>query len=201
MNSASSASINFVITLIYTVTFGNAVYQIVEYQETPAVLRMRPDITAGALVCAGMCMIMALRFFFGNNRFMEDIFANPHPAGQRLYHFLVTSLQSLVLLGSSYLIRNPPRFIRWLVLLFSVEVLWYLGCLLFIKSAVRDKQGAIASHLFVNEMANIVMAGGASMFLLAQGLPPNWLSFLVGFIFLGNTAIDLWANLSSYMGD
>lgn len=199
--TAATTSIGFVITAIYTGTFANAVYQVLEFNETAITIQLRTTVTVSVLLCSAMCMIMAMRFFFGNNNFIEDLFTKPRSVGERVYHFLITTIQSLILLGSSYLIRNPPEFIKWLVLLFAVEVAWYVGCLVFARTSVRGKDGRLNLPLLANEIANLSMATGATIVLLSLGKYPNVSAYVVSALFVANTAVDLKVNLRAYMGD
>lgn len=145
---------------------------------------------------------MALRFFFGNNYYVDQLYREPHKAGERLYHLFVIVLQSLILLGSSYLIRNPTVFFLWIAVLFIVEVLWYAGCAIFFRHAIEQKDGALNRSLANNEVANLAMACGA---VAAAGL---WKAqseeaafFVAGLVFGVNTFVDAVVNLKNYMGE
>jgi hypothetical protein len=118
----------------------------------------------------------------------------------RLYHFAVIAIQSLVLLGSSYLIRNPHRFVVWLIALFALEVLWYVGCRFFIRSAVSDESGNVNRMLLRNEYANLGLVVASTISLVTLPDHSDLLAIAVGLFFAVNTAIDLQVNLASYMG-
>lgn len=194
----AASSINFVITAIYTVTFANAIYQVV-HVENGAAVEFRDGVSTTVLLCTGMCMIMALRFFFGNNNFIDYVFSSSEGPLRRFYHFLVTVLQGLILLGSSYLVTNPTEFIRWLTVLFCVEVVWYGGCLLFSRSSISDGIG-LDRKLMQNELANAGVAVTAFLGLVTLESNPEALAWVVFAVFIVNTAVDLRHNLSSYMG-
>jgi len=194
----SATSINFVITAIYTVTFANAIYQVIHVDNGNAV-EFRDGVSTTVLLCASMCMIMALRFFFGNNNFMDYVFSSSEGSLRRFYHFLVTVLQSLILLGSSYLVTNPYEFIRWLTVLFCVEIVWYGGCLLFSRSSISDEMG-LDRKLVKNELANGGVAVTSFLGLVTLESDPEALAWVVFAVFILNTAVDLKHNLSSYMG-
>lgn len=144
-------------------------------------------------------MIMALRYFFGNNNFMDYVFSSSEGPLRRLYHFLVTVLQSLILLGSSYLVTNPYEFIRWLTVLFCVEIVWYGGCLLFSRSSISD-DFELDRKLMQNELANAGVAVTAVLGLVTLDSDPETLVWVVFAVFTLNTVVDLKHNLSSYMG-
>jgi hypothetical protein len=199
--NTSVSSISFVITAIYTGTFANALYQVLEFDEKAVHIQFRSEITTSALICVAICMIMALRFFFGNNNFIEGLFARKISSVRRLYHFSVTSIQSLILLGSSYLIRNTITFTKWLIVLFAFEVIWYVGCLLWDRAAISKPTGKLDMPLLKNEVANVMMAGGGCIALIAATGHPKVLISIVAILFGVNTVIDLRVNLKSYMGE
>lgn len=194
----AASSINFVITAIYTVTFANAIYQVVHVDNGTAV-EFRGEVSTTVLLCTSMCMIMALRFFFGNNNFMDYVFSSPEGPVRRFYHFFVTVLQSLILLGSSYLVTNPYEFIRWLTVLFCVEIVWYGGCLLFSRSSISEGV-RIDRRLMQNELANTGVALTGFLGVVTLQSNPEALTWVVFVVFILNTAVDLKNNLGSYMG-
>lgn len=197
--SSAATSINFVVSAIHTATFGNAIYQVVAFDSGHATLGLRTGSGFATLSCAAMAMILALRFFFGNNNFLDEIFRGSSSAGLRLYHFAVTVTQSLVLLGCSYLVRNPPSLVLWLAILFFVALLWYVGCIVVAPASVFDASGEFQQPLARNEAANVVLALGA---LVAWSTLDQivWQIVVVGSLFLLNTLVDLHSNLKRYMG-
>lgn len=160
-------------------------------------IQFRPGTNVVTVMCTLICVIMALRFFFGNNAYIEDVFSKPGSAISRLYHFTVVSIQSLILLGSSFLVKNPEKFILWLGILFFVEVLWYIGCLIFLRGAISNEARRLDRSLAVNELANLIMAVVA---VSVRHLPPETAVYISTAIFMGNTAVDLKINLKKYMG-
>jgi hypothetical protein len=83
--NTSATSFAFVITAIYTYTFGNAIYQLLEFNEKTITIDMRGGTHLGIVACALMCMCMALRFFFGNNNYVDELYAKQQSAAARLY--------------------------------------------------------------------------------------------------------------------
>lgn len=200
MMGSAVTSISFVITAIYTGTFANAVYQLVTFDEAAVQLRFRDSLTLGNYLCALICMVMALRFFFGNNNYIDDLFTAKRTAGVRLYHFSVIAIQSLVLLGSSYLIRNPQVFSTWLIILFAIEVGWYIGCWAFVPEAVQERSGAVNRELLKNEFANGGLVLGALLVNWNLWGSPDSIAIALALLFAINTTVDLHVNLRSYMG-
>jgi hypothetical protein len=193
-------SISFVITAIYTGTFASAVYQILAFDEKTISLGLRSGVDVPILLCASICMIMTLRFFFGNNNYVDEIFAKRQSALSRLYHFFVIVVESLILLGSSYLVRNPLEFITWISVLFAVEISWYVGCLSFFRHAISNGVGQLNRPLALNELANVVMASGALVARRTLYQNSDLAIYIVAILFAANTAVDLKVNLKSYMG-
>jgi len=145
-------------------------------------------------------MIMALRFFFGNNNYIAGIFSKPSSTISRLYHFTVISGQSLILLGSSFLIRNPHKFALWIAGLFLSEVLWYIGCMIFFKEAISNEAGQLDRLLRVNEAANLAMTLAAGIAGSIKPLSPGTAIYIVTAVFICNSVVDLRVNLKKYMG-
>jgi hypothetical protein len=198
--STSVSSISFVITAIYTYTFANALLQILEFNAKAQNIQFRAGTNVETIVYALICMVMALRFFFGNNTYIDNIFSSPSSAVSRLYHFTVISLQSLILLGSSFLVVNPPKFALWIAALFFSELFWYLGCMLFLRKAILDDQGRLDKRLAKNEIANFVMAGAALAAFIITRVPQQALVYILAFVFVVNTIVDLQINMRKYMG-
>jgi hypothetical protein len=198
--STSVNSISFVITAIYTGTFANSVYQLLQFNDKVADIQFRSDIDLPRLLCALICMVMTIRFFFGNNNYVDSIFATPQSATRRLYHFATIVGQSLILLGCSYLIRNPAKFDMWIAILFATEIAWYAGCLVFLRDAISDEIGRLLRPLAFNELANVLMALGAFLSTKVAFHDPNSATYGVAALFAMNRAIDLGVNLKAYMG-
>jgi hypothetical protein len=197
---SAATSINFVITAVYTVTFANAIYQVAHIDKKYVVIGLRNGASTTSLLCAAMCMVMALRFFFGNNNFMEYVFSSPEGPLSRLYHFSVTAVQSLILLASSYLVTNPQEFLRWLAALFWLEVGWYFGCLALSRASITKPDQRLDRRLVVNEITNAgvgLVAIAALVTLNGHTAAMVWLVFAA---FLLNTAVDMKHNLRGYMG-
>ena len=201
MKETTTSSISFVITAIYTFTFGNAVYRVFDVDEVSSIIVFRDHITWVHMVFMVVCITMSLRFFFGNNSYVAHLFSISLSPWKRLFHLSIIIIQSLILLGSSHLIPNQTEFCRWIFWLFSIELVWYITCLLFLREATRDQEGKLNVSLLVNECANLVMA---IMAVIATSL---WLEYptlmAVAFtaIFVLNTMIDLKVNLPAYMGE
>lgn len=198
--NTSVSSISFVITAIYTYTFGNSVYQIVGFNEKAQDIEMRAGTDSVIIICALICMIMALRFFFGNNNYVDEMFSKPSSAVSRLYHFAVVSGESLILLGSSFLVRNPHKFLLWIGILFIVEDVWYIGCLICFRGAVSGDDGTLNKPLLANELANLIMVLGAIAGYTVTSLSQQAIVYIVAALFVVNTAVDLKVNLKGYMG-
>lgn len=199
--NTSINSVSFVITAIYTITFGNSVIQILEFNDVERIIALRQGTSLPIVLCSLICMTMTLRFFFGNNNYVDKIFSTPTPSIHRLYHFAIIAIQSLILLGSSYVIRNPVNFVIWICVLFVVELIWYLGCYLFIRGAISETDGKLNRLLALNEIANLGMVLGVVIPLFIFGLTNNYLIYLVTLIFIINSSIDIKVNLDNYMGD
>lgn len=198
--NTSASSISFVITAIYTYTFANAVFRVLEFNEALAEIQVRAGTTWSFSMCMAVCLTMALRFFFGNNNYVDRLYVQTIAPGKRLYHLTVIVVQSLILLGSSYLIRNPARFFAWVAALFAVEVLWYVLSALFVRDAVTKTDGTVDKPLAVNEAANLAMALGA---FTAAGLwssNPRTAITVAATAFALNTIIDFRVNFRAYMG-
>lgn len=198
--NTSSTSFSFVITAIYTYTFANVIMRVLRFDEVYSSIALQDGINGYVVVSAAMCMIMTLRFFFGNNNYVDELYAKTTSAKSRLFHLATIVVQSLVLLASSFLIRNQADFFGWLSLLFLVELLWYLISFAFTRPSVSSESRRLNSSLLWNEIANLMMFAAA---LGGACLAPNHpfaATLLVAVVFSANTLIDARVNLDSYMG-
>jgi hypothetical protein len=200
MKQAAPNSLAFVITAIYTFTFGNAGYRVLEFNESTIGIGFRQGITVENALYSLVCLTMALRFFFGNNSYVEHVFASPMGPRSRAYHVGIVILQSLVLMGSSHHVTSPVTFLTWMAILFSLEVLWYIGCVLFIRRAVQ-RNGRLNMSLLAAEATNLALAAVATVAAVTSAERPATATFVFIIMFIVNTAVDLRVNFVAYMGE
>ena len=198
--TGAANSVNFLISAIYTVSFGSAMLQIVHYDSDLVTIGFYQNISSAVIVCAAICVVLSLRFLFGNNNFMEQLFDSPSGTIVRLYHFVVTVGESLILLGSSFLVKKPYIFVKWIAVLFAIEVAWYIGCLLFVREATKTDAGRLDRRLLANEMANLALAVGFGGLLWTTVGHQQVLTWVACGLFVANTAVDFTNNMSKYMG-
>jgi hypothetical protein len=198
--AGAANSVNFLISAIYTVAFGNAVLQVISYDNTSISISISKGIDSSIIICASICVVLSLRFLFGNNNFMEHLFESKSGTLARLYHFLVTMGESVILLASAFLVKKPYIFIKWIAVLFAIEVAWYLGCLLFAKEATTNGDGRLDMGLLANEIANFVMAAGFAVALWSAAGNQQVMAWVACGLFVANTAVDFKNNMSKYMG-
>lgn len=198
--NTSASSISFVITAIYTYTFANAVSRVMEFNDRSVTIGFRDDTSLVSFLCVFICLTMALRFFFGNNNYVDKLYREQHSAVERMYHLVVIVIQSLILLGSSYLIRNPALFFTWIAALFLVELIWYTVCALFLRHAIHGQDGKFDRQLAANEGVNLLMVIGAGFTAWQWTTLQVEAAFIAGAAFGINTVVDGWVNFTSYMG-
>ncbi len=85
MKEATKSSLSFVITVIYTYTFGNAIYRVIEFDSATSTIQLVDGFTWVHGMEAVVCVTMALRFFFGNNSYIEHLFSSSIAPIYRLY--------------------------------------------------------------------------------------------------------------------
>ena len=201
MNSQAISSMSFVITAAYTVTFANSIYLMcVKDQNVPfSISNTAFDIER---VCCGIiAIVMTFRYFFGNNQYLDEVM-NDAKRGPwvRFYHFSFIALESVVLVVSSYSIRETSTFVCSVTWLFVIEVVWYLLAVWVDRRGVLPEDASVRRSFLVAQSANVgfvIGVVGASILLSAGS---RWWLMTIILLFAGNTTIDAIRNMRAYMG-
>lgn len=203
MNEQSISSISFVISAAYTFTFANAVFFMIAIDPTASFGAANIGYDYQRVICGIICMVMTLRFFFGNNQYIYEVMNSKRGAWKKFYQFSFIAIQSVILLVSSYFIRDTELFVWTMVLLFGVEVLWYLLTFLVDREGVwptsPEKENERIPFL-VAELFNFgFFAGVLVLSWLTDDRSTFWLNW-VFLLFAANTYHDLKKNMPYYMG-
>ncbi|MCW6509834.1 hypothetical protein [Lichenifustis flavocetrariae] len=195
--ATSASSSSFVINAVYTYTFANTLFEVFAPDPDKGI-HLRPDADLAACLFAIICSVMTFRYFFGNNKFLEDMFKSDKEPGVKLFHFLTIILQSVVLLAISYLVRRKDEFVDWLACLFAIEVFWYVLCMIFDRDIVRTR-GRLDRKFFISEMSNASMLLVTVITLVPIPKHTGYDFTLMFMMFALNCAVDAWANMRNYM--
>ena len=201
MNDLSITAILFVINAAYYYTFLNAaIYAITKDISKPLSID-NVELVAPKLACGVICLIMTLRFFLGNTKYIADIMKNPaKKAWIKFYHFIVIWAESFILLISSYFIPSRGIFVAITTGLFLAEVVWYALTGVIDSDSVTEEEQIGRPAFFLAQMTNGIFIFGVVLSYLALGVDSPWWIYVVSILFLLNTAFDLHKNIHSYMG-
>lgn len=200
-NDQAMSSMTFVISAAYTVTFANSIYLMSVKDENVPFSISNMQFCVERALCGCFSLIMTLRYFFGNNQYLDGIMKDQQRSARaRFYHFGFVAVQSVILVVSSYSIRNTWTFISCITLLFAIEVIWYLGALIVDVNGMWMCDRNVRNGFLLTEATNVGFVLGVMISRYCLSRRPNLcLAFIVLF-FLWNSAIDLVCNLESYMG-
>lgn len=200
MNEQSLSSISFVISAAYTFTFANAIFFMVAVDPNASFGIGNIGYDYQRLLCGIMCMVMALRFFFGNNQYIYEIMNSQRGAWVKFYQFSFIAFQSVILLVSSYFIQDTELFVWTMVALFGVELLWYVLTFIVDREGVWPNSREERISFLVAELFNFgFFAGVIVLSCLMSDRAAVWLNW-VFVLFVVNTVYDLRKNMASYMG-
>lgn len=200
MHEQSLGSISFVISAAYTFTFANAIFFMVAIDPNKPFGIENIEFNLERLMCAVICMVMTLRYFFGNNQYIYDVMNSNKNPWVKFYHFLFIALQSVILLISSYFIPDTNIFIWTILILFGVELFWYLLTFIVDREGVWPNDQNKRIDFLIAETYNFVFFAGVIILTCVIDDSNLKLISLVFMLFLINTIYDLKKNMSSYMG-
>lgn len=197
----SISSISFVINACYSYTFANALRYMVLEDVAMGFSVSNLGFDWSRLLCGSICLILTLRFFFGNNNFIVEIMTDQECGPWlRFYQFVCIVLQSIAILLSSFFVADPVYFVLVIGGLFVFEVVWYGLEFCIDRRVVWPDDRSERMAFFLAELTNFgfvawILAG----FWLFSSWGDLWLLYIfVGFIL--NTSYDLKVNMKSYMG-
>jgi len=200
MNSQSINSISFVINAAYTFTFANAIFLITTDNPSAGFNVNTISFTLERSLCGIICLIMTLRFFFGNNQYIADVMADStRTAWQKFYQFSFIAIQSIILLISSYSINDTIFFISSIAILFLVENLWYVLTYFVDSVGIKNDDGTIDQKFFLAQLINAVYWVGSFIILHYCSSNPTLALILVFVLFIANTVWDAKKNMPYYM--
>lgn len=201
MSNQATASMSFVITAAYTVTFANTVYLMVTKDPAQPFSVANMEFSLPRIICGCIAFIMTMRFFFGNNQFIDDVMNDPLKSPwKKFYQFAFIGIQSAVLLVISYSIPRQAEFVYGMIALFGIEILWYLLSFLIDRSSVWGDSSKDRMQFLFAELNNLLFVVGCvllCLFFNVQNL--MWLLLVFG-LFVINTIHDAWKNMPAYMG-
>lgn len=201
MNQNSISSINFVISAAYTFTFANSFFFMLLVDPSKDVDPSNVELKFAKIGCGTICLIMSLRFFFGNNTYIYDVMCDSsRSAWQKFYQFIFIALQSVILLTCSYVVGQPRIFVYAIATLFVVETVWYGLTFVIDPVGVRCRDGTIDTAFFRAQITNLLFWASSFLFCWLFSGKDNWLVGMVLISFLLNTAYDVWKNMPQYMG-
>jgi hypothetical protein len=201
MNENSISSINFVISAAYTFTFANSFFFMLLVDPSKEITPANVELTFVKIGCGIICLIMSLRFFFGNNAYIDGVMRDSdRGAWQKFYQFVFIALQSVILLICSYVIGQPRVFVHAIAILFVIETIWYVLTFIVDPAGVRTSDGAIDTAFFQAQVTNFLF--WVSTFLFSWFLSGHDKALVAAVLvtFLLNTAYDAWKNMPQYMG-
>ncbi len=200
MSNQSSNSMSFVISMAYTFTFANAIFLITTDDPTGNFDPNNITFELERSICGAICLIMTLRFFFGNNQYISDVMDDDsRGAWQKFHQFFFIALQSVILLISSYAIPYTVKFVQLTTALFVIETVWYAITFFVDPCGVRSKDGSVDVDFLKAQIFNF-WYWVSSLIFLSIDVGASLLSVFVGIIFIINTAWDVRKNISYYMG-
>lgn len=200
VRSHALRSMWFLITTIYTGTFANIVYLMLVEDTSQRFSFSNMAFSIEPIICGTIAVILTLRFFFGNNEYLENVMMDPEKSPWvRFYHFSFIGIQGLILLITSFSIRNTSIFIYGIIGLFILELLWYLITMIVDTEGVLPEDQEALWGFFRAEMTNLGFVVGVGILtLLMEPGQFGWL-FSIFILFLGNTAYDVSQNMEIYM--
>lgn len=201
MSNQAGDSIGFVISACYTYTFANSIFFMITSPGSESFSLDNIEFSWARTICGVMCLVMAMRFFFGNNQYISDVMNDAHKSPWRkFYQFAFIALQSAVLLISSYFIPNTEAFIAVIAGLFFIEILWYALSILVDPSSVLLENEQDRRAFLIAEMVNGGFLVGVCVVWWLVPAPVETKLLLVFVMFAINTVHDAMKNMPNYMG-
>ncbi len=196
-----TSSISFVINAIYTFTFGNTALLLLTNPGASGFSLETIDITVTSAVCGLIAMTITIRYFFGNNLFIADIFTDDSKGEYvRLFHFFTVAIQSVLLLFASYEVRNETRFFTFLAALFFLEFAWFSLCHLFDKRSVAETGNFAPTRDWAYQGFGLLVVFLIAIFASTGSKIGTFEMLLVAGLFAVDTVFDMRSNLKGYMG-
>lgn len=192
---------SFVLNAVYTFTFANSIFILSSNNPGAGFNPSNIGFSFERTLCGIICLIMTLRFFFGNNQYIADVMAdNDRGAWQKFYQFSFIALQSVILLITSYLIRDTRVFVLSMTILFIVETVWYIVTVFVDRDGILNKKKQFDWSFFYAQLTNAAYWIGS--LILLKTIPNNdiFLIILIFVIFFFNTVWDAKKNMAYYMG-
>lgn len=192
-------SIGFLINASYTFTLANALFLMValDPNKSPSLDNIQFDLKN--LVCGGICFIVALRFYLGNNNYIFNVFASKNKSPwKKMYHLIFILAEGVFILLLSYAVQKYISFIGLIAILFWFEVVWYAITLFVDPDSLNESSGTIDLGFLKAQMTNLILALGASALYVFKVEQPQSIVILA-LLFATNTGFDLRENASTYV--
>jgi hypothetical protein len=199
MGNQSINSMSFVISAAYTFTFANSIYLITTNDPGSDFVPSAMSFTLERTMCGLICLVMTLRFFFGNNQYIADAMEDRRRSPwQKFFQFFFIALQSVVLLICSYCIPNTIAFISAMAFLFALESFWYVLTYFIDSVGIKTADGRIDRPFLFAQLSNAAY-WIVSLAILKFVSNPQFAIFLVFLAFIINTVWDAAKNMRYYM--
>lgn len=196
-----TSSISFVINAIYTFTFGNTALIVLADPTSGNFSLESIALDVEAAVCGLVALTLTVRYFFGNNVFIAEVFTDSSKNEYaRLFHFITVATQSVMLLVASFEVRDTEQFFLIVASLFVLEAIWFAVCHLVDKPSVADSGNVAPLSDWIFQLFGVSVAAIIVWFYVSSSSFAPWEVGVVAFLFACDTVEDLRENLKGYMG-
>ena len=201
MKSGVIDSIVFVINAIYTFTFANSCFLLLQDPSLGSFSLANVKLNFEAVTCGLILITLTSRYFFGNNIFINDVFGDQKKnALVRLFHFSTVALQGAILLLASFEVRHTENFLLMVSALFFLEFFWFTACHWLDADCVSQASKRENYLSWGFQLYGVIIAL-ILIYVSNQGIAiSSWHITLVFFLFTVETVVDFRENLSKYMG-
>ena len=196
-----TSSISFVINAIYTFTFGNTALIVLADPNSGGFSLEAIALDGETAICGLVALTLTIRYFFGNNVFISEVFADSSKNEYvRLFHFGTVAAQSVMLLVASFEVRDAEQFFLIVASLFLLEAMWFVVCHFIDGDSVAGKNRIAPLEDWIFQSFGVALAAITIWFYTSSSNFNGTEIAIIAFLFACDTLEDLRENLKGYMG-